>query len=150
LTGRLSLGGALFLVLLAATLASATLVVRARDPDLALEVTALTREPNPSDTKTFVFDPDEQTARITFFVRESDSDAFVGIVGEDHQPVRTLDSGVALEAGREVTYTWDGRDGSGSLVAPESYYLRVDLPNRDRDMIWPKRIKVLPAAEPQG
>jgi hypothetical protein len=150
LTGRLSLGGALFLALLAATLASAVLVVRARDPDLALEVTALTREPNPSDTKTFVFDPDEQTALITFFVRESDPEAFVGIVGEDHQPVRTLDSRVALEASREVTYSWDGRDDSGSLVAPESYYLRVELPDRDRDMIWPKRIKVLPPAESQG
>jgi hypothetical protein len=147
LSRRLSLGGALFLALLAATLVTAVVVVRARDPDLALEVTRLAREPTPTTAKTFAFNPGEHTARITFFVRESDPDAFVGIVGEDHDPVRTLDSDVALEADLQVTYEWDGRDDAGEIVAPESYYLRVELPNRERDMVWPKRIKVFPVAE---
>jgi hypothetical protein len=151
LSGRLSLGGALFLALLAASLAAAVLVVRARDPDLALEVTERSCEPAPCPdrtvTQTFSFDPAHQTARITFFVRYDDPQAFVGIVGADDEPVRTLDSQVELEEGREVRYSWDGRDDAGSLVAPESYYLRVELPDQDRTMVWPKRIKVLPPTD---
>jgi hypothetical protein len=150
LSGRLSLGGALFLALLVASLAAAVLVVRARDPDLALEVTEFACEPEPClerTARTFTFGPDEQTARITFFVRESEAEAFVGIVGGDEEAVRTLDSEVSLEAGEDVTYVWDGRDNSGSLVPPESYYLRVQLPDRDRDMVWPRRLKVLPTGD---
>lgn len=143
---RLSLGGALFGVLLAASLIAAVLVVRARDPDLALEVTKRTCEPEPCvgrTEQTFAFDPQSQTALISFFVREDDTEAFVGIVGEDEEPVRTLDAEAELEEDQEVTYRWDGRDDDGSLVAPQSYFLRVELPNADRDMTWPRRIKVV-------
>jgi hypothetical protein len=146
LSRRLSLGGALFAVLLAASLIAAVLVVRARDPDLALEVTERVCDPEPCvgrTKETFAFDPERQSALITFFVREDDPDAFVGIVGEDDEAVRTLDPGVALEEGQEVTYRWDGRDDAGSLVAPRSYFLRVELPEGDRDMIWPRRIRVV-------
>ena len=146
MSGRLSLGGALFLALLAASLAAAVLVVRARDPDLALEVTQRSCEPEPCvgrTERTFAFDPERQSALITFFVREDNPDAFVGIVGEDDEAVRTLDPGVPLEEGQEVTYRWDGRDDAGSLVAPRSYFLRVELEEGDRDMIWPRRIRVI-------
>jgi hypothetical protein len=64
--------------------------------------------------------------------------------------VRTLDPGVELEEGQEVTYRWDGRDDAGSLVAPSSYYLRVELPESDRDMIWPRRIRVVRATEQEA
>lgn len=143
---RLSLGGALFGVLLAASLIAAVLVVRARDPDLALEVTQRICNPEPCvgrTKETFAFDPGRQSALITLFVREDDPDALVAIVGEDDEAVRTLDPDAALEEGREVTYRWDGRDDAGSPVAPRSYYLRVELPESDRDMIWPRRIRVV-------
>ena len=146
MSGRLSLGGALFLALLAASLAAAVLVVRARDPDLALEVTQRTCEPVPCvgrTERTFAFDPERQSALIRFFVRESDDSAFVGIVDKDDEPVRTLDPDAALVDGEELTYRWDGRDDTGSLVAPQSYYVRVELPNLDRDMVWPRRMRVI-------
>jgi hypothetical protein len=149
----LSLGGALFGVLLAASLIAAVLVVRARDPDLALEVTQRGCEPEPCvgrTKETYAFDPGRQSALITFFAREDDPDALVVIVGEDDQAVRTLDPGVELEEGQEVTYRWDGRDDAGSLVAPSSYYLRVELPESDRDMIWPRRIRVVRATEQEA
>jgi hypothetical protein len=138
LSSRLSLGATLFLVVLAVTLATAVLVVRARDPDLALEASRVARE----------FDPDEGPIGIEFLVRESEPDAFVGIVDEEGDPVRTLDSDAELEEGDEVAYSWDGTDDTGAIVAPESYFLRVDLPSRDRDMVWPRRIRVLPASDP--
>lgn len=153
MSGRLSLGGALFLALLAASLVAAVLVVRARDPDLALEVTERACEPAPCvgrKDRLFSFDPQSQTMAITFFVRESDDNAFVGIVGEDDETVRVLAQRTALDEGEEVTYTWNGRDDAGALVAPQSYYLRVELPGRDRDMIWPKRIKVLAPLQPDA
>lgn len=137
MSARTPVGPALFALLVIATLAAAVLVVRARDPDLMLEVTELTRG----------LTPDDRVARISFFVRESDPDAFVGIVGEDDEPVRTLDPSVSLSEDRTVTYRWDGRTDSGSRVSPESFYLRVELPSRDREMIWPKRIKVFEAPE---
>jgi flagellar hook capping protein FlgD len=146
LSRRLSLGGALFGALLAASLIAAVLVVRARDPDLALEVTQRVCDPEPCvgrTKETFAFDPGRQSAMITFFVREDDPDGFVAIVGEDGEAVRTLDSGVSLSESEEVTYRWDGRDDAGSIVAPRSYYLRVDLPATDRDMTWPRRIRVV-------
>jgi hypothetical protein len=152
LSRRLSLGGAVFALLLAASLIAAVIVVRARDPDLALEVTERACEPEPCvgrDQQTFSFDPGQQTALITFFVRKDDSDAFVGIVDEDDEPVRTLDDAAALAEGEEVTYRWDGRDDAGSLVSPQSYYLRVELPSRDRDMIWPRRMRVVPSSGEQ-
>jgi hypothetical protein len=143
-----SLGGAVFALLLAASLISAFIVVRARDPDLALEVTKRACDPEPCvgrDSQTFAFDPEQQTALITFFVRKDDPEAFVGIVDEDDEPVRTLDGEVALSEGEEATYRWDGRDDAGALVSPASYYLRVELPNRDRDMVWPRRMRVVPS-----
>jgi FlgD Ig-like domain len=152
LSRRLSLGGALFGVLLAVSLIAAVLVVRARDPDLALEVTKRACEPEPCvgrTNTTFAFDPSSQSALITFFVREDDA-AFVGIVDEDGDVVRTLDSEQDLDEGQEVTHRWDGRDDAGSLVAPRSYFLRVELPDADRDMTWPRRIKVVRPEEPDS
>jgi flagellar hook assembly protein FlgD len=134
LIGRIRLGTALFFALLAATLAVSVLVVRARDPDLELEVTELTRK----------LDTDEEPARIRFFVRDSEREATVEIVDEDEEPVRTLDRDATLLAGREVAYEWDGRDDRGRIVPHESYFVRIELPSADRSMVWPKRIQVDP------
>jgi hypothetical protein len=83
-------------------------------------------------------------AHIRFFVRESDPDATVEIVGPKLRPVRTL-ARRPLVANEPVSFTWDGRTSDGALADPEDRYrLRVRLPNRDRDMVYPRRISLRP------
>ena len=144
---RISLHTALFFVLLAATLVTAILVVRARTPDLVLEVT------EPAANEDVVFSPiggkPPHQVAITLFVRESDPDAFVGIVDRHENLVRTLDSDVELSEEEPVTYIWDGRTDSGDFATAGRYRLRVDLPGADRNMIWPRRFTVVSGpAEP--
>ena len=139
--GRVSLGAVLFLCALAVTLVTAVLVVRARTPDLVLEVT----EP-PADDQV-AFDPQgppPNEVTITFFVREDDGHARIGIVDSHEDLVRTLDADVELARHRRVTYVWDGRDDEGEVVPPARYRLLVELPSEDREMIWPRRFTVLP------
>ena len=143
MTGRVPLGAALFFAVVAATLIAAVLVVRARTPDLVLEVTRLDCRFNPGAH------PNARPARITFFVRDSDDNARVAIVDRHEDVVRTLDESVALDAGEPVTYRWDGRTDQGALVPPGRYRLQVDLPAERREMVWPRRIFVdLPGASP--
>ena len=142
-TSRVSLGAALFFCALAATLVTAVLVVRARTPDLVLEVIEPPAD-NPAEFTPGV-PPDDDVA-ITFFVREDDGHARVGIVDSHENVIRTLDSDVALAKHRRVTYTWDGRTDAGGFAKPARYRLLVDLPSEDREMIWPRRITVLPGA----
>ena len=137
---RVPMGAAVFVALLAITCALAVFVVRSRSPDLVLEVCA----PNPD--RELTFSPEATSgprkARLDFFVRESDPEARVSIVDSEEVIVRTLDDSVALEAGEDsrVTYDWDGRTDSGAFVPDGRYRLRVDLPEHDREMIWPKRL----------
>jgi hypothetical protein len=140
LNHRVSLGAALFFCLLAATLVTAVLVVRARTPDLVLEVT----NPGVNDPAEFrPHGPPPNEIPITFFVRESDGDALVGIVDSHENVVRTLDSDVAVAQGQPVTYTWDGRKDNGELAPPGRYRLLVELPSQEREMIWPRRITLM-------
>lgn len=141
---RVTVGAALFFCLLAASLLIAVLVVRARTPNLVLEVT----EPPASDPASLSLrGPGPHEVPITFFVRESDDHALVGIVDSHEDIVRTLDSDVALAKHDPVTYAWNGRTDAGADVVPGRYRLLVDLPSQDREMIWPRRITVLdPAA----
>jgi hypothetical protein len=143
LGGRVSLGAALFFCALVATLIAAVLVVRARTPDLVLEVT----EPAASDPAEFApGGPPPNEVPITFFVREDDGHALVGVVDSQEDLVRTLDGDVALSKHRRVTYTWDGRTDSGEFARPARYRLLVELPSEDRTMIWPRRITILPSS----
>lgn len=136
-----SLSTALFFALLAATLVTAILVVRARTPDLVLEVL------EPPASENVAFSPigglPPHQIQITFFVREADDAARVAIVDAGEQVVRTLDASVALEERERVTYVWDGRNDDGDFVVPGRYRLRVDLPDGDREMIWPRRFTVI-------
>ena len=127
-SSRVSAGAVLFFALLAAALVAAVLVVRARTPDLVLEVTS-----QPS----LIVDDD---ARITFFVRESDDHARVAIVDLNEDVVRTLDPDVELTEGEEVTYDWDRSTDAGSRAPPGRYRLLVELPSEDREMVWPRRM----------
>ena len=84
-------------------------------------------------------------AHIRFFVRESDPDARVEIVGPNLKLIRVL-ANQPLVANEPVSFTWDGRTGGGALADPgDRYRLRVLLPNRDRDMVYPRRISLRPA-----
>lgn len=136
-----SFGAVLFFALLAVTLVVATLVVRARSPDLVLEVTSI------APRHLTVGEADE--TRIEFFVRQGDPRAEVAIVDADERVVRTLAAPVALEPDREVAYSWDGRDDAGRPAKQGRYRLRVLLPDRGRDMIWPRRI-ILPGDGREG
>lgn len=128
-------GTVLFFALLAATLAVAVLVVRSRSPDLVLEV----REISP---RALVLDDEGEATSITLFVREGDERAEVEIVDRDGVTVRTLAAPVALEPGRLVTYRWDGRTDDDKRARSGRYRIRVELPERGREMIWPQRIVV--------
>ena len=140
---RVTLGAALFCCLLAATFAAAVLVVRARTPDLVLEVTEPARDQQASLR---VGGPGADEVPITFFVREADDGALVGIVDSRENLVRTLDADVALGEREPVSYSWDGRTDDGAAVAPGRYRLLVELPSEGREMVWPRRINVLPPA----
>jgi hypothetical protein len=129
-------GPVLFVALLVASVVVGAIGLNARTPDLAIEVIRLTREIDPRGSG-----PD-RVAHIRFFVRESDPDATVEIVGPDLRPIRTL-ARQPLVANKPVSFRWDGRINSGALANPEDRYrLRVVLPNRDRDMVYPRRISV--------
>jgi hypothetical protein len=96
------------------------------------------------------FSPDtdrhRDTARIEFYVRSSDPEATVQIVGPHRQRVRTLYRG-PLTADKRITLTWNGRTSSGHLAnAHEPYRLRVVLPGQDRDMVYPQQIELVGVA----
>ena len=132
-------GPVLFAAVLVASVVVATAVLQARSPDLAIEVTQLTREIDPTG------EGRDRVAHIRFFVRESDPDARVEIVGPNLKLIRALAAG-PLVANEPVSFTWNGRTRAGALASPEDRYrLRVLLPNRDRDMVYPRRITVRPA-----
>ncbi len=140
---RPALGAVVFFLLLAATLAASVLVVRARTPDLVLEVILPGRE--------FSFTPGArrgpQEARITFFVRRPDENARITIVDSEEEVVRTLDPSLALESRETVTLSWDGSADAGGLAKPGRYRLAVELPASDRVMVWPIRMILLPPAD---
>jgi hypothetical protein len=130
-------GPVLLVVLVAASAATAAVVLHARSPKLALEVTRFDREISPGCRCR------EGVAHIRFFVRESDPHATVEIVGPDLRPVRTLATG-PLAANHPVSFTWNGRTDAGALPDPgDRYRLRVLLPDRDRDMVYPRRISLV-------
>jgi hypothetical protein len=130
-------GPVLFVALLAASVLAAAAVLHARTPDLALQVTHFTTEISPQG------EGPGREARIRFFVRESDPDATVQIVGPNVKVVRTLYRG-PLVADRSVSFTWNGRNGEGDVPNPHHRYrLRVILPSQDRDMVYPRRIAVV-------
>src|SRR5206468_4329600 len=73
---------------------------------------------------------------IRFYVRYSDAHARVSIVGQGLSPARTLADDFPLRANRPVSFTWDGRTDGGRRAPPGSYALRVNLPDRGRNMLW--------------
>ena len=136
-------GPVLFIGLLVASVLTTAGVLRARTPDLALQVTHFTTKISPQGQGPKRL---PRVARMRFFVRESDPDATVQIVGPNEKVVRTLYRG-PLVADRPVSFTWNGRNREGALPNPHHRYrLRVILPGSDRDMAYPQRITLAEAA----
>jgi hypothetical protein len=132
-------GPVLFVGLLVASVLTTAVVLHARTPDLALQVTRFTTKISPEGGGP------KRVARMRFFVRESDPDATVQIVGPNVKVVRTLYRG-PLVANRPVSFIWNGRNGEGALPNPHHRYrLRVILPGQDRDMVYPRRIALVEA-----
>jgi hypothetical protein len=127
---RVPAGLALFCVLAVAALASAAAVLHFKTGTLALQVERLTCSFNPHGSG-----PDS-VAHLRFFSRYSDPHAVVSVVGGGLSPARVLDSDVALQAGEPVDFTWDGRTDAGSIAPIGAYALRVNLPDRGRNMLW--------------
>jgi hypothetical protein len=135
-------GPFLFVALLVATVVSVAIVVHARTPDLELQVTHLTHRIWPAGGGS------PRAAHIRFYVRESDPDATVQIVGPNLKVVRTLYHG-PLAANKEVSFRWNGRRASGAIPNPNHRYrVRVILPSRDRDMAYPRRIDIREPGHP--
>jgi hypothetical protein len=130
-------GPALFCALVVATVVAAAVVVHARTPDLALQVTHITHRISPQGGGGY------RAAHISFFVRYGDPDATVEIVGPNLKPIKTLYRG-PLAADRPVSFTWNGRTPAGAVPNPDHRYrLRVILPGSDRDMVYPRRIDII-------
>jgi hypothetical protein len=115
----------------------AAVVVHARTPKLELEVVDIPAKP---------FSPNgngpRDRARITFYVRDSDPNARVQIVGPDNAVVRRLYRG-PLVAYKRTTFMWNGRTQAGRPANPrDGYRLRVVLPGQDRDMVYPTQIRL--------
>jgi hypothetical protein len=131
------LGPALFIVLFAAVLVATALVVRAKTPDLIVEVTHLPKQFTPNG------DGRHDVAAIRFFVRDDQSAAKVSIVGHDLEPIRTLDPSATLGKDRPVTYRWNGRMNDGARAPLGRYRLRVELTDPDRDVVFPRRVDIV-------
>lgn len=133
----------LFALLLVAAVVVAAVVVHARTPKLEIQVLSPPRQ--------FKFSPNgnghREKARIRFFIRDTEPDATVQIVGPDRQRVRTLYRG-PLTADEPVAFTWNGRTAAGQLANPnDRYRLRVILPSQDRDMVYPQQITIVGVGE---
>ena len=126
----------LFIALLAGSVVVGAIVVDARSPDLEIQVIHLDRKFSPNGDRRHDF------GRIAFYVRESEPDATVEIVGPFLKETRILYTG-ALRANQRVSFTWNGRTDSGAPADPRNRYrLRVILPSRDRDMVYPRPISL--------
>jgi hypothetical protein len=128
----------LFAALLVAAVIVAGVVVHARTPKLELEILHLPSHPfSPNG------DGHRDTAQIKFYVRDSDPNARVQIVGPEDNVIRTLYRG-RLVAYKHYSFTWSGRTAGGHLAnASQGYRLRVVLPGQDRDMVYPTQIRLV-------
>lgn len=130
-------GPILFVALLVASVVAAAVVVRARTPNLEIEVLHMPLKFSPNTNG------HRDVARIRFFVRDSDPDARVQVVGPNRRVVRTLYRG-PLTADEPISLTWNGRSMNGRVADPvDRYRLRVTLPSQDRDMVFPQQMRLV-------
>jgi hypothetical protein len=139
---RPAVGAALFVLLVLAAFATAAIVLYAKTPKLALEVQRLGTCPRGTDQERLICRvlapgrPGRGVVHIHLYVRYSDPHARVSIVGEGLDPARTLADDLAVRAGRPLSFTWNGRTDTGAIAPRGTYALRVNLPDRGRNMLW--------------
>jgi hypothetical protein len=129
LSSRLSVGAVLFCVLCAAAAGTALGVLHFKTSTLAIDVTRLGCRVDPGSER-------YPEVPIRFVSNYTDPHAELSIVGGGLSPARVLDGDFAVTAGVPVRLTWDGRTDAGTKAPPGRYALRVNLPDRDRNMLW--------------
>lgn len=113
---------------------------------------------NPVDGPTACRDPatgrdvSERSTTVSFYVVHHPDDVNVYVVDQSGSTVATIASGVSMhksktptpQAFRAVTkyFTWDGRDGSGRLAAPGTYFYRVYLVHQQRTIEIQQPVRV--------
>jgi hypothetical protein len=142
---RPAVGAAVFVILVLAAFATAAIVLYAKTPKLALEVPRLGTCPPGADQERPICRTlvpgraGRSVVHIRFYVRYSDRHARVSIVGQGLDPARTLADDLPLQADRPVSFTWNGRTDGGAIAPDGNYALRVNLPDRGRNMLWVAR-----------
>ncbi len=129
MTRRLPAGAILFCVLCATAAATALAVLHFKTDRLALEVKHLGCRVDPGSKA-------HPQAQIAFFTRYSDPHAEVSIQGPGPFPVRHLAPDLPIQAGQVAHLAWDGRSDRGEKAPRGRYALRVNLPDRGRNMLW--------------
>ncbi len=113
---------------------------------------------NPVDGPTACRDPatgrdvSERSTTVSFYVVHHPDDVNVYVVDQSGSTVRTIASGVSMrkskaptpQAFRAVTryFTWNGRDGSGGVAAPGTYFYRVYLVHQQRTIEIQQPVRV--------
>jgi len=142
---RLPVGVVLFCVLCGVAAATAVAVLHFKTANLALEVPHLGCRVDPGSTA-------HPAANIRFVTRYSDAHAEVSIVGAGPSPTRVLAADLPVQANVPVRLSWNGRTDTGAKAPQGRYALRVNLPDRGRNMLWiAQRIHVdEPCTRPGG
>jgi hypothetical protein len=123
------LAGLLVAAVLIAALASLAVIQEARERGEVLDlVEASPRAISPPGR--------DERVRIEWRQRRTSDDAVVQIITSAERPVRTLlDGGTLVGDDTEQVFHWDGRQGSGRIVEPGHYWVRIVLRDQDRDII---------------
>ncbi|UJA18766.1 hypothetical protein HJD18_00145 [Thermoleophilia bacterium SCSIO 60948] len=125
--------------------AAAIVTVRARTPDLMLEVTERTPLFTPEGEG-----PGPREAAFNFFLREAEPMARVEILGSGDRVIRVLEPAIDLDADEEIRVVWDGLTTSGEPAPADIYRLRVEAPTLGRSMIWPRRVALIRGDRPKS
>ena len=148
---RPPVGAVLFAALIAASAATAAIVLHAKTSKLELEVRSLTRCFTPPHKGPLAEHPCSasrakpvpKVATLSFSVRDSVPGATVSMLGGDPRYHRTFKSAKPLVAGRTYTFRWTGRDDGGGPAPAGIYRLHVNLPSLGRNIIYPPPVRLV-------
>ena len=130
--GSPSLGVALFVALVALSVAAFAVTRVARSADDLVNTVVLSKTLAPGGE-----------ASVRFTLSEPDSDVGVQIIeGGTDKRARAIAAGVTLDAGPQEL-SWDGTTDAGKAAKPGLYAIRVTLGDQDRDIMPPGRIRVI-------
>jgi hypothetical protein len=94
----------------------------------------------------------ERSTTVSFYVVHHADDINVYVVNQSGATVRTIAKGVSMHKSRAPTpsafravtkyFTWNGRNDSGRLVLPGTYFFRVYLVHQQRTIELPQSVRV--------